>query len=65
MRALPFILLAASASAAEWQLTFSPISKALDNNDNFSRDNRFIVQRRSASGVEPERSLPNSAYNLA
>lgn len=28
---------------AEWQLTFSPISKLLDNNDNFSRDNRFLV----------------------
>jgi len=27
----------------EWQLTFSPISKLLDNNDNFSHDNRFLV----------------------
>ncbi|MBI5085142.1 MAG: DUF3748 domain-containing protein [Acidobacteria bacterium] len=27
----------------EWQLTFSPISKLLDNNDNFSRDDRFLV----------------------
>ncbi|MEK7408846.1 MAG: DUF3748 domain-containing protein [Acidobacteriota bacterium] len=29
--------------SGEWQLTFSPISKLLDNNDNFSRDNRFLV----------------------
>jgi hypothetical protein len=34
---------AAEEMAGEWQLTFSPISKLLDNNDNFSRDNRFIV----------------------
>jgi len=27
----------------EWQLTFSPINHALDNNDNFSRDDRFLV----------------------
>jgi hypothetical protein len=31
------------SEGAEWQLTFSPISKLLDNNDNFSRDNRFLV----------------------
>ncbi|MSV27487.1 MAG: DUF3748 domain-containing protein [Bryobacterales bacterium] len=29
--------------AAEWQLTDSPISKLLDNNDNFSRDGRFLI----------------------
>jgi uncharacterized protein (TIGR03437 family) len=28
---------------AEWQLTFTPINHALDNNDNFSRDDRFLV----------------------
>lgn len=27
----------------EWQLTYSPISKLLDNNDNFSADGRFLV----------------------
>lgn len=27
----------------DWQITFSPISKLLDNNDNFSRDDRFLV----------------------
>ncbi len=27
----------------EWQLTFTPINHALDNNDNFSRDDRFLV----------------------
>jgi hypothetical protein len=36
-------LRAADEPGAEWQLTFSPISKLLDNNDNFSRDNRFLV----------------------
>jgi uncharacterized protein (TIGR03437 family) len=34
---------AAAYTPAEWQLTFSPINKALDNNDNFSRDDRFLV----------------------
>lgn len=29
--------------AGEWQLTYSPIAKNLDNNDNFSRDGRFLV----------------------
>lgn len=36
-------LRAADEPAGEWQLTYSPISKLLDNNDNFSRDNRFLV----------------------
>jgi hypothetical protein len=33
----------AQSDGGEWQLTFSPINKALDNNDNFSRDGRFLV----------------------
>ena len=33
----------ARAEEGEWQLTFSAISKLLDNNDNFSRDGRFLV----------------------
>ncbi len=36
-------ILAADEQAGEWQLTYSPISKLLDNNDNFSRDNRFLT----------------------
>ncbi|MCC6263570.1 MAG: DUF3748 domain-containing protein [Bryobacterales bacterium] len=32
-----------AAPAAERQLTFSPVTKALDNNDNFSRDGQFLV----------------------
>lgn len=36
-------LLLSAAPEAEWQLTSSPISKLLDNNDNFSRDGRFLV----------------------
>ncbi|NWF84379.1 MAG: DUF3748 domain-containing protein [Bryobacteraceae bacterium] len=42
-----FLLVGVSRAAdevgGEWQLTFSPISKLLDNNDNFSKDNRFLV----------------------
>jgi len=34
---------AAAHTPYEWQLTFSPINKALDNNDNWSRDDRFLV----------------------
>jgi uncharacterized protein (TIGR03437 family) len=34
---------AAAYTPAEWQLTFSPISKLLDNNDNWSRDDRFLA----------------------
>ncbi|MBI2687262.1 MAG: DUF3748 domain-containing protein [Acidobacteria bacterium] len=34
---------AAQTEGGEWQLTVSPISKLLDNNDNFSRDGRFLV----------------------
>ncbi|HEU0121933.1 MAG TPA: DUF3748 domain-containing protein [Bryobacteraceae bacterium] len=34
---------AAQTEGGEWQLTASPISKLLDNNDNFSRDGRFLV----------------------
>jgi len=34
---------AAAYTPAEWQLTFSTINKALDNNDNWSRDDRFLV----------------------
>jgi hypothetical protein len=33
----------ADAPAGEWQLTYSPISHLLDNNDNFSRDDRFLA----------------------
>lgn len=33
----------AQTDGGEWQLTASPISKLLDNNDNFSRDGRFLV----------------------
>ncbi|MBI5283049.1 MAG: DUF3748 domain-containing protein [Candidatus Solibacter usitatus] len=33
----------AQDAEGEWQLTFSPISKLLDNNDSFSRDDRFLV----------------------
>lgn len=33
----------AQTEGGEWQLTSSPISKLLDNNDNFSRDGRFLV----------------------
>ncbi len=46
-RRIAAILCALSAAWAqtgsEWQLTYSPISKLLDNNDNFSRDNRFLI----------------------
>jgi uncharacterized protein (TIGR03437 family) len=34
---------AAVQGGIEWQLTTSPINKALDNNDNFSPDDRFLV----------------------
>lgn len=34
---------AAEEAGGEWQLTYSPISKLLDNNDNFSKDSRFLV----------------------
>ncbi len=34
---------AAAYTPAEWQLTFSTINHALDNNDNWSRDDRFLV----------------------
>jgi uncharacterized protein (TIGR03437 family) len=34
---------AAAYTPVEWQLTFSTINKALDNNDNWSRDDRFLV----------------------
>jgi hypothetical protein len=37
------LLLSSLTFAAERQLTFSPISKALDNNDNFSPDGQFLV----------------------
>lgn len=42
---LPNALSQRSADPApgEWQLTSSPISHLLDNNDNFSRDDRFLV----------------------
>lgn len=48
MRKYSVVLLAslfclAADTPSEWQLTFSPIAKNLDNNDNFSRDNRFLV----------------------
>lgn len=33
----------ADAPAGEWQLTYSPISHLLDNNDNFSHDDRFLA----------------------
>jgi len=33
---------AAAYTPVEWQLTFSTINKALDNNDNWSRDDRFL-----------------------
>jgi hypothetical protein len=33
----------ADSIPGEWQLTFTPISHLLDNNDNFSRDDRFLV----------------------
>jgi hypothetical protein len=32
-----------STPPGEWQLTFAPISHLLDNNDNFSRDDRFLA----------------------
>lgn len=31
-----------AADVGEWRLTFSAISHLLDNNDNFSKDNRFL-----------------------
>jgi len=31
-----------NAEAGEWQATSSPISHLLDNNDNFSKDNRYL-----------------------
>ncbi len=40
---IPGTAAGAGPQAGEWQLTFSPIDKLLDNNDNFSRDGRFIV----------------------
>jgi hypothetical protein len=47
MGRFPILLLASliwtAAPAAERQLTFSAISKALDNNDNFSPDGQFLV----------------------
>lgn len=50
-------LFAALASAGEWQLTYSPISKSLDNNDNFSRDDRFLVyDTRDTLGPGPANS---------
>jgi len=42
-RSLLMALCAVLLPGAEWQLTFSPIAKNLDNNDNFSRDGRFLV----------------------
>lgn len=33
----------ANGPGGEWQLTFTPVSHLLDNNDNFSRDDRFLV----------------------
>jgi len=33
---------APAQTPGEWQITFSTINHLLDNNDNFSRDNRFI-----------------------
>ncbi len=36
-------LAADPSTPVEWQLTFSTINKALDNNDNWSRDDRFLV----------------------
>lgn len=33
----------AGSEAGEWQLTFSPVSHLLDNNDNFSKDSRYLV----------------------
>lgn len=39
----PSIVRAADPAPGEWQLTSSPISHLLDNNDNFSRDDRFLV----------------------
>lgn len=37
-----FTLAMPAQTAGEWQLTFSTINHLLDNNDNFSKDNRFI-----------------------
>ena len=39
---LVILLLCAAAGAAERQLTSSPLNHNLDNNDNFSRDDRFL-----------------------
>lgn len=50
LAAIPVILIPVTApprvsaqDGGEWQITFSPVSKLLDNNDNFSRDDRFLV----------------------
>ncbi|MBM3746892.1 MAG: DUF3748 domain-containing protein [Acidobacteria bacterium] len=33
----------AASAPVEWQLTATPINHALDNNDNFSKDDRYLV----------------------
>ena len=46
------LLLASFAAGAERQITSSPISKALDNNDNFSPDGKYVVyDTRDTDGV--------------
>lgn len=37
-----FLIPAPAQTPGEWQITFSTINHLLDNNDNFSKDNRFI-----------------------
>ena len=32
----------AASTPTEWQLTFTPMTHILDNNDNYSKDNRFL-----------------------
>lgn len=52
--------------ATERQLTFTPISKALDNNDNFSPDGQFLVyDTRDTEGVGPANSTRIMKVSLA
>ena len=45
------------AEAAERQITFTPLNHCLDNNDNFSRDDRFLCfDTRETDGPGPGNS---------
>ncbi len=44
----------------EWQLTYSTINHLLDNNDNFSRDDRFSVSTRARPSAAESVTPPAS-----